>query len=58
MWWRMTKTIVLSWVLGVVCGAVMILVLQRDQTAGVRAGSEPPSQTIGSGAAPPKEDTR
>jgi hypothetical protein len=60
MWWRMTKTIIISWVLGAVCGALMILALQRDQTptAGMHAGSEPPSQTIGSENASPNGDTR
>jgi hypothetical protein len=59
MWWRTTKTIIISWIVGVVCGVLVILALQRDQTTtGVHAGSEPPSQTIGSGVASPDGDTR
>jgi hypothetical protein len=30
MWWRMTKTICISWFVGVICGVGMILVLQQE----------------------------
>jgi hypothetical protein len=51
MWWRMTKTIIISWFIGVVCGAVMIVAIERNQTAPtIDAGNQSASQTTGSGA--------
>lgn len=51
MWWRMTKTIIISWFIGVVCGAVMIVAIERNQTAPtVNAGNQSASETTGSGA--------
>ena len=51
MWWRMTKTIIISWFIGVVCGAVMIVAIERNHTAPtVDAGNQLAPQTTGSGA--------
>ena len=30
MWWRLTKAIIISWLVGVVCGVGMVIVLQRE----------------------------
>jgi hypothetical protein len=47
----MTKTIIISWFIGVVCGALMIVALERNQTTPVvSAGNQPTPQTTGSGA--------
>ena len=51
MWWRMTKTIIISWFIGVICGAVMIVALERNHgTPTVDAGNNPAPQTTGSGS--------
>jgi hypothetical protein len=51
MWWRMTKTIIISWFVGVVCGAIMIVALERNQaTPTVSAGNQSAPQTTGSAA--------
>jgi hypothetical protein len=47
----MTKTIIISWFIGVVCGAVMIVAIERNHTAPtVDAGNQSAPQTAGSGA--------
>jgi hypothetical protein len=48
MWWRLTKAIIVSWVVGVACGALMIVALQQTNRAppAATAGSQP-AQTTG-----------
>jgi hypothetical protein len=47
----MTKTIIISWFIGVVCGAVMIVAIEPNHTAStVDAGNQSVPQTTGSGA--------
>jgi hypothetical protein len=57
MWWRLTKTIIVSWLIGVICGAVLVVVLERrDQTATpVAAGDQTMSRP--NAAAPASPDT-
>jgi hypothetical protein len=52
MWWRLTRAIIVSWLIGVMCGAVGVALLERqDQTApAVSASDQTAPQT--SGAAP------
>ena len=33
MWWRLTKVIILSWLVGVLCGAILVVVLERQDRA-------------------------
>jgi uncharacterized membrane protein YedE/YeeE len=33
MWWRMTKAIVLSWIVGVACGMVILTIMQSRNEA-------------------------
>ncbi len=59
MWWKLTKAILVSWFVGVMCGAGMVIVLQQEKTippAATAAGDVAP-QTSGI-AAPPAADTR
>jgi hypothetical protein len=54
MWWRLTKTIILSWLIGVVCGAVGVALLERqDRTApAVSTADQPAPQTSGTAPSP------
>jgi hypothetical protein len=47
MWWRMTKTIIISWLVGVICGAAMAVVLQQENRmpATESASSHSPTTT-------------
>jgi hypothetical protein len=45
MWWRLTKAIIVSWLVGVACGTVMVIALQQD-------GRIPPAANAGSQSAP------
>ena len=59
MWWKLTKAIIVSWFVGVICGAGMVIVLQHEKPippAATAAGDTAP-QTSGT-AAPPAADTR
>jgi hypothetical protein len=53
MWWRMTKTIIISWLVGVICGVGMVVVLQQENRvpATESASSHLPAQTT-TGIAP------
>jgi hypothetical protein len=46
MWWRLTKTIIISWFIGVICGAGLVVLRERqDRTApAVAAGDQGTSQ--------------
>jgi hypothetical protein len=45
MWWRMTKTIFISWFVGVICGVGIVIALQQENPATESAGSQSPAQT-------------
>jgi hypothetical protein len=49
MWWRMTKTIIISWLVGVICGAGMVVVLQQEHRVPLAesTSSQLPAQTTG-----------
>jgi hypothetical protein len=51
MWWRLTKTIIISWLVGVVCGAGIVLVLQREDPI-------PPAASPGNRSATPQTTER
>ena len=48
--WRLTKAIIVSWLVGVVCGAAMVIVLQRDDRT-------PPALSAGTQVAPQANET-
>jgi hypothetical protein len=60
MWWRLTKTIIVSWLIGVICGAVLVVVLERrDQTATpVAAGDQTMPRPSAAAPAPPDTTDR
>jgi hypothetical protein len=61
MWWRLTKTIIISWLIGVVCGVGMVIVLQRDDRippATSATGQQEAPQTTGVAPAAPDGTTR
>jgi hypothetical protein len=43
MWWRLTKTIIVSWLVGVGCGALMVVLVQE-------ANRTPPATSAASDA--------
>ena len=43
MWWRLTKAIILSWFVGVLCGAVLVVVLQRQERASPTVAADQPA---------------
>jgi hypothetical protein len=49
MWWRMTKTIIISWLVGVICGVGMVVVLQQEHRVPLAesTSSQLPAQTTG-----------
>jgi hypothetical protein len=49
MWWRMTKTIIISWFVGLICGVGMVFVLQQENRAPLAESpsSQSPAQTTG-----------
>jgi hypothetical protein len=49
MWWRTTKTIIISWFVGVICGVGMVVVLQQENRAPPTesTSSQSPAQTTG-----------
>jgi hypothetical protein len=51
--WRLTKAIIVSWLVGVMCGVGMVIILQRDGRAppATNVSIQAPPQT--SGVAPP-----
>jgi len=59
MWWTLTKTIVISWFVGVICGAGMVIAVQQENRIPppATASSQTAPQTSGT-AAPPGADTR
>jgi hypothetical protein len=46
MWWRLTKAIIVSWLVGVVCGAGMVIAVQNREPA-------PPAANASVQTAPP-----
>jgi hypothetical protein len=51
MWWRLTRAIIVSWLVGVACGALLVVVLQQqgERTAPVASETDQhPAQTTGS----------
>jgi hypothetical protein len=40
--WRLTKAIIVSWLVGVVCGVGMVFVLQHDRTPPVASANSLP----------------
>jgi hypothetical protein len=46
MWWRLTKAIIVSWLVGVMCGAVAVAFLERRDRAA-------PAVSAGDQSAPP-----
>jgi hypothetical protein len=59
MWWTLTKTIIISWFIGVICGEGMVVVLQQENRIPppATANSQTAPQTSGI-AAPPDGDAR
>jgi hypothetical protein len=58
MWWRLTKTIIVSWIIGVLCGAVLIKVLeQQDQASPPTVAADDQAKSPPSNAAPVSPDT-
>jgi hypothetical protein len=57
MWWRLTKTIIVSWFIGVLCGAGLVVVLERQDRASptVAAGDQATSRP--NNVAPASPDT-
>jgi hypothetical protein len=56
MWWRLTKAIFISWLVGVFCGVGMVIVLQREDRippAASTVNQQAPSQTTGIAPASP-----
>ena len=47
MWWRMTKTIIISWFVGVACGVGMVVVLQQENRMPATESASSHSQTTG-----------
>jgi hypothetical protein len=49
MWWRITKTIIISWFVGVICGAGMVVVLQQQNPSppAESVSTQSPPQTTG-----------
>jgi hypothetical protein len=46
--WRLTKAIIISWVVGVICGIGIVIILQRaDQPAPASSASKNAPQTNG-----------
>jgi hypothetical protein len=47
MWWKMTKTIFVSWFVGVICGVGIVIAVQQENRmpASESAGSHLPAQT-------------
>ena len=47
--WRLTKAIIVSWLVGVICGVGMVVVFQRDGRAppATNASIQAPPQTSG-----------
>jgi hypothetical protein len=45
----MTKTIIISWFVGLICGAGMVVVLQQENRMPIAdgTGNQPPAQTTG-----------
>jgi hypothetical protein len=43
--WRLTKAIIISWLIGVVCGVGMVIIVQREDRT-------PPPSSAGNQAAP------
>jgi hypothetical protein len=48
--WRLTKAIIVSWLVGVVCGAAMVIVSQHDDRA-------PPAVSASRQITPPSNET-
>jgi hypothetical protein len=48
--WRLTKAIIISWLIGVVCGVGMVTVLQREDRT-------PPASTASTQTAPQTSGT-
>jgi hypothetical protein len=53
--WRLTKAIMISWIVGVICGVGMVIVVQRgDRTQPASsAGNQMVPQTTGAAPASP-----
>jgi hypothetical protein len=55
MWWRLTKAIIVSWLVGAACGAVIVVALQQDNRIppAANASGESTPQTTGIAPASP-----
>jgi hypothetical protein len=60
MWWRLTKAIIVSWLVGAACGAGIIIVLQQDNRIppAANANGQSAPQTTGIAPASPDGDAR
>jgi hypothetical protein len=52
MWWRLTKASILSWLVGVLCGAVLVAALERQNQAPPTVAADDQSKSPPSDAAP------
>jgi hypothetical protein len=60
MWWRLTKAIVVSWLVGVACGVGIVIELQREDRIppAASASSQAAPQTTATVSASPDGDTQ
>jgi len=59
MWWRLTKAIIVSWLVGVMCGAVAVAFLERrDRAPVVSAGDQSTPPAPGTTPGSPGGDDR
>jgi hypothetical protein len=58
--WRLTKAIIFSWLVGVVCGIGMVIMVQRDNRAPLPSNTSTQSapQTTGTAPVSPGRTTR
>ena len=58
--WRLTKAIIISWLVGVLCGVGMVIVAQSDNRASPPsiAGTQSAPQTTGIAPASPDRTNR
>ena len=52
MWWRMIKAIILSWLIGVVCGMGILIILQNRNEPPPTATARSQTAPEATGAAP------
>jgi hypothetical protein len=58
--WRLTKAIIISWFVGVVCGVGMVIMLERQERipSSTNAGTQSTPQTTASTPASPDGNAR